>query len=134
MDLPLPKKSKMKPTKSKMKPTSSSERGVCYFSHVPHGFFEKEMREFLTQFGTVTNLRIGKYVIPLGTKKILVEFLAIVTIVLFLRSKRSIFQTFWKTDSCTDFLLLELETSNFGYMFIFLFPLTVQSFSKIGQH
>ena len=64
MDLPLPKKSKMKPTKSKMKPTSSSERGVCYFSHVPHGFFEKEMREFLTQFGTVTNLRIGKYVIP----------------------------------------------------------------------
>ena len=61
MDLPLTKKSKMKPTKSKMKPTSSSERGVCYFSHVPHGFFEKEMREFLTQFGTVTNLRIGKY-------------------------------------------------------------------------
>ena len=60
MDLPLTKKSKMKPTKSKMKPTSSSERGVCYFSHVPHGFFEKEMREFLTQFGTVTNLRIGK--------------------------------------------------------------------------
>merc|ERR1711997_832756 len=47
-------------TKSKMKPTSSSERGVCYFSHVPHGFFEKEMREFLTQFGTVTNLRIAR--------------------------------------------------------------------------
>ena len=66
----------MKPTKSKMKPTSSSERGVCYFSHVPHGFFEKEMREFLTQFGTVTNLRIGKYVIP--SRKLLVEFRTIV--------------------------------------------------------
>ena len=76
MDLPLTKKSKMKPTKSKMKPTSSSERGVCYFSHVPHGFFEKEMREFLTQFGTVTNLRIGKYVIP--SQKLLVEFRTIV--------------------------------------------------------
>merc|ERR1712166_125294 len=68
MDLPLPKKSKMKPTRSKMKPTSSSERGVCYFSHVPHGFFEKEMREFLTQFGTVTNLRIGRSAKTGGSK------------------------------------------------------------------
>jgi len=46
--------------RSKMKLTSSSERGLVYFSHVPHGFFEKEMREFLSQFGTVTNLRIGR--------------------------------------------------------------------------
>ena len=32
------------------------------------------------------------------------------------------------------FLFLKLETSNFGYLFIFWFPLTVQSFSKVGQH
>jgi len=31
-------------------------------------------------------------------------------------------------------LFLELDTSNFGYLLIFLFPLTMQSFSKIGQH
>ena len=35
------------------------------------------------------------------------------------KSERSIFQTFWKTDSCPDFLFLELETSNFGYLHIF---------------
>ena len=46
----------------------------------------------------------------------------------------SIFQTFWKIDSCPDFLFLELKTSNFGYLIIFLFPLNVQTFSKIGQH
>ena len=54
------KKSKSTEKKGKLKLTSTSERGVVYFSHLPHGFFEKEMREFLSQFGTVTNLRIGK--------------------------------------------------------------------------
>ena len=48
--------------------------------------------------------------------------------------ERSIFQTFWKVHCCPDFLFLKLETSNFGYLFIFWFPLTVQSFSKVGQH
>ena len=38
--------------------------------------------------------------------------------VLFL-CKRSIFQTFWKQDSCREFLFFELETSNFGYLLIF---------------
>ena len=33
--------------------------------------------------------------------------------------KRGIFQTFWKPDCCPDFLFLELETSNFGYLPIF---------------
>lgn len=54
------KKSKPTEKKAKMKLTSTSERGVVYFSHLPHGFFEKEMREFLSQFGSVTNLRIGR--------------------------------------------------------------------------
>jgi len=35
-------------------------RGVIYISHIPHGFYEKQMREFFTQFGTVTNLRLGR--------------------------------------------------------------------------
>ena len=33
--------------------------------------------------------------------------------------ERSIFQTFWKHDCCPDFLFLELETSNYGYLLIF---------------
>ena len=50
------------------------------------------------------------------------------------KPERSIFQTFWKIHCCPDFLFLELETSNFGYLLIFWFPLTVESFSKIIQH
>ena len=48
--------------------------------------------------------------------------------------KRSIFQTFWKLHCCAKFLFIELETSNIGYLLIFWFYSTVQSFSKIGQH
>ena len=33
--------------------------------------------------------------------------------------KRSILQTFWKTDCVTRSLFFELETSNFGYLLIF---------------
>lgn len=46
--------------KKKAKQASQHERAIVYFSHVPHGFYEKEMREFLSQFGTVTNLRLGR--------------------------------------------------------------------------
>ena len=48
--------------------------------------------------------------------------------------ERSIFQTFWKLHCCAKSLFFELETSNCGYLFIFWIPLTVQSFSKFGQH
>ena len=48
--------------------------------------------------------------------------------------ERAIFQTFWKLHCCAKSLFFELETSNCGYLLIFWFPLTVQSFSKIGQH
>jgi len=43
-------------------PSYSNEknRGVIYISHIPHGFYEKQMREFFGQFGTVTNLRLGR--------------------------------------------------------------------------
>ena len=50
------------------------------------------------------------------------------------KQKQAIFQTFWKIYSCTKSLFFELETSNCGYLLVFSFPLTVQSFSKIGQH
>ena len=35
--------------------------------------------------------------------------------------ERSIFQTFWKPDFGARFLFIELHTSNFGYLLIFLF-------------
>ncbi len=35
-------------------------RGIIYLSHIPFGFFEKEMYKFFSQFGSVTNLRLGR--------------------------------------------------------------------------
>lgn len=32
------------------------ERGVCYFSHIPHGFYEKELKKYCSQFGKVTRV------------------------------------------------------------------------------
>ena len=46
----------------------------------------------------------------------------------------SIFQTFWKVHCCTKSMFFELEISNCGCLLIFWFSLTVQIFSKIGQH
>jgi len=40
--------------------SDAKDRGLVYISHVPHGFYEKQMREFFSQFGTVTNLRLGR--------------------------------------------------------------------------
>jgi len=36
------------------------QHGVVLLSHIPHGFFEKEMQGFFGQFGRVTNLRLGR--------------------------------------------------------------------------
>ena len=34
--------------------------GVVYVGHIPHGFYEKEMRSYFSQFGTVTRLRLAR--------------------------------------------------------------------------
>lgn len=34
------------------------ERGVIYLGHIPYGFFEEEMRNYFSQFGTVTRLKL----------------------------------------------------------------------------
>jgi len=36
------------------------ERGVIYLSNVPHGFYENQMFKFFSQFGKVTNIRLGR--------------------------------------------------------------------------
>ena len=47
--------------------------------------------------------------------------------------KNQIWDHFWKMIVAQNLCNFELETSKFGYLLIFLFPLPVQSFSKIGQ-
>ncbi|CAK1362606.1 putative RNA-binding protein [Cercospora beticola] len=34
--------------------------GVVYMSRLPHGFYEKQLRAYLAQFGDVTNLRLAR--------------------------------------------------------------------------
>ena len=34
--------------------------GVVYVGHIPHGFYEEEMRKYFSQFGTVTRLRLAR--------------------------------------------------------------------------
>lgn len=46
--------------KPKTPTASNNDRGVVYFGHVPHGFYEKEMKHFFSQFGDVTNISIPK--------------------------------------------------------------------------
>jgi len=34
--------------------------GVLYLGHIPHGFYEEQMRGFFSQFGTVSRLRLAR--------------------------------------------------------------------------
>lgn len=34
--------------------------GVIYLGHIPHGFYESEMRNFFQQFGTVNRVRLSR--------------------------------------------------------------------------
>jgi nucleolar protein 15 len=34
--------------------------GTIYLGHIPHGFFEKQMHSYFTQFGTITRLRLSR--------------------------------------------------------------------------
>ena len=37
-----------------------SQRGVVYLGHLPHGFFEDQMRAFFSQFGEVTRVQLAR--------------------------------------------------------------------------
>ncbi|XP_041371797.1 LOW QUALITY PROTEIN: MKI67 FHA domain-interacting nucleolar phosphoprotein-like [Gigantopelta aegis] len=50
---------KVKAVKKK-KDNASLTPGVVYLGHIPHGFYEKEMTSFFSQFGRVTRLRLAR--------------------------------------------------------------------------
>lgn len=35
-------------------------RGLMYIGHIPHGFYEEEMKGYFEQFGTVTKVRVAR--------------------------------------------------------------------------
>ncbi|KAA1467697.1 RNA-binding domain-containing protein [Dentipellis sp. KUC8613] len=49
---------KRKLEKAKRKPTE--DRGVIYLGRIPHGFYEKQMKAYFSQFGEVTRLRLSR--------------------------------------------------------------------------
>lgn len=49
---------KRKLDKAKRHPTQ--DRGVIYMGCLPHGFYEDQLKEYLSQFGDVTRLRISR--------------------------------------------------------------------------
>ncbi|KAH9838315.1 uncharacterized protein C8Q71DRAFT_522698 [Rhodofomes roseus] len=49
---------KKKLEKAKRHPTE--DRGVIYLGRIPHGFYEDQMRQYLSQFGPVTRLRLSR--------------------------------------------------------------------------
>ena len=48
-----------KPGRKQQKPKTEESRTI-YLGHIPHGFYEKEMEGFFSQFGVVTNLRLSR--------------------------------------------------------------------------
>ena len=40
--------------------TKDGRTNVIYLGHIPHGFYEKEMKGFFSQFGEVTRLRLSR--------------------------------------------------------------------------
>lgn len=46
--------------KIKIEPNEPVRRGVVYLGHIPHGFYESQMRDYFSQFGDVRRLRISR--------------------------------------------------------------------------
>jgi nucleolar protein 15 len=42
------------------RPRKFSKKNVLYLGHVPHGFFEHEIKDFLSQFGKVQQVRVSR--------------------------------------------------------------------------
>ena len=64
----LQKKTKKNPaseTKTKLKMMKKTKknpnrRGVVYLGHIPHGFYEEELRGFFSQFGKVSRVKVSR--------------------------------------------------------------------------
>ncbi|KAH8381310.1 hypothetical protein KR093_002529 [Drosophila rubida] len=51
---------KKKLPKAKPEAKERPERGVVLVKHLPHGFFEQQLRQYFNQFGNVTRLRLAR--------------------------------------------------------------------------
>ncbi|XP_011704786.1 PREDICTED: MKI67 FHA domain-interacting nucleolar phosphoprotein-like, partial [Wasmannia auropunctata] len=54
------KASLARPKSKQFKPRKSRNRGIVYVGHIPHGFYEEQMKEYFQQFGNITRLRVAR--------------------------------------------------------------------------
>lgn len=52
----------------KGKAKKQRKRGVLYIKHLPHGFYEDELRGYFSQFGAITRVRLARSTRTLGSK------------------------------------------------------------------
>lgn len=52
--------SSLKKSASSAKSTSKDSAGVIYIGRIPHGFFEKEMKKYFSQFGDIKRIRLSR--------------------------------------------------------------------------
>ncbi|TIA81789.1 hypothetical protein E3P98_01851 [Wallemia ichthyophaga] len=59
---PVPKVPTNSQVKAKLGKAASkkNKRGVVFVGHIPHGFYENEMRAYFSQFGDITRLRLSR--------------------------------------------------------------------------
>ncbi|EFN83493.1 MKI67 FHA domain-interacting nucleolar phosphoprotein-like [Harpegnathos saltator] len=43
-----------------LKEKRPQDRGIVYIGHIPHGFYEEQMRDYFKQFGKVTRVRVAR--------------------------------------------------------------------------
>ena len=59
-DIPKISKKTRKKAKAAEKDSASGKPGVVYVGRIPHGFYEQEMKQYFSQFGNITNLRLSR--------------------------------------------------------------------------
>ena len=67
LDVELPDKDDKQGEKKKKRKRSSRQpddtpmrRGVVYVGHIPHGFYETQMKEYFSQFGKITKVHVSR--------------------------------------------------------------------------
>ncbi len=54
--------------------SENADRGVLYIGHLPHGFFEVQLRRFFRQFGKILQLRVARNKVGRSKHFAFVEF------------------------------------------------------------
>lgn len=54
------KKTSLTKCKSKQLKVKKRRKGIVYIGHIPHGFYEEQMKDYFKQFGKVIRVRVAR--------------------------------------------------------------------------